>query len=640
MSTRPRLLIAKDRHWTGAPVDLAALGQALEQAGTVSVVKAGTDRLVVTLGDEVSPDSVIAGLPPGTIGESVQIFDPQSVPTPPDSDEAAELQGSNLMKRDSRPPSGPTLEANTEAHTVGVTRYLIGPRRGLRARAQGLVPMSASEFDKALTTLEPHEHVRTVHPRASRSPVAERHSDARHHVLAHLSADRIAHLRRTLPPHVIVEPQIRFERRPAGPGTTLLPPVPDQAAPGEAPATTYRFTVLGEDEQRLPGVPLNLFCAAGATVNATTDAEGNATATVPQAPDTPLHGLYAKPLNSYWDLYVGSPFLSADKVNTIRVKSLAETHAGFPSGFRSGWGQRAMLADLLPEDADGRGVRVAIIDSGADNRHPSLVHIQAGLDCTGATDAEGWTRDTIGHGTHVAGLIAARPADKAVFRGFAPGAEVHALKVFPSGASDVLLDALDQCLHLDIDVVNMSLGSDQSSELIEQKLEELFAAGIACFVAAGNSGQRVQFPARSPFVLAVGAVGQVGTLMAGSWDETQVQQGLTAPDGVFSPRFSCFGPEVGVCAPGVGIVSTLPGGTFGPDTGTSMAAPHVTGLAALLLAHHPALGPQAFPKGPARVAALFDLVKRIASPYPFGAERTGAGLPTFAPLIQPQPGRA
>lgn len=543
------------------------------------------------------------------------------------------------MKRDTR-PAGPTLEANSEAHTVGVSRYLIGPRRGLRARASGLSPMSASELDKALTHLEPHEHVRTIQPRASRSPIAATHSEARHHVLAHLSADRIAHLRRTLPPHVIVEPQIRFERRPAGPDTSLLPPVPDQAARGDAPATTLRFTVLGEDDKPLADVPLSLFCAAGAMVGAITDGDGNATATVPQEASTPLHGFYAKPLHSYWDLYVSSPFLSADKINTVRLKALTETHSGFPSGFRSGWGQRTMQVDRLPEDADGRGVRVAIIDSGADNRHPSLAHIRSGLDCTAPSDADGWSRDTVGHGTHVAGVIAARPAEKNVFRGFAPGAEIHALKVFPSGASDVLLDALDQCLHLDIDVVNMSLGSDQSSELIEQKLEELFAAGIACFVAAGNSGARVQFPARSPFVLAVGALGQVGTLMAGSWDETQVQQGLTAPDGMFSPRFSCSGPEVGVCAPGVGIVSTLPGGTFGPDTGTSMAAPHVTGLASLLLAHHPSLGPQVIGKGPTRVVALFDLIRRIASPYPFGRERTGAGLPTFSPLIGGQPARA
>ncbi len=637
MSTRTRLLIAKDRRWAGPPVDLLALGQSLERAAAATMTKPGIERIVVELTGAVPVDGLIAALPPGVVAEPVQVFDLQSAPVPPDPGDAATPQGSTPMRHASK-PSGPTLEANAEAHTVGVSRYLIGPRRGLRARAAGLAPMSASELDKVLTRLEPHEHVRTIHPRASRSPIADTHSEARHHVLAHLSADRIAHLRRTLPPHVIVEPQIRFERRPAGPDTSLLPPVPDQAARGDAPTTTYRFGVMGENDEPLPNVPLSLFCAAGATVNAVTGPDGSATATVPQAADTPLHGFYAKPLNSYWDLYVSSPFLSAEKTNTVRLKSLAETDAGFPMGFRNGWGQRAMKADRLPEDADGRGVRVAIVDSGADNRHPSLAHIRLGTDCTGAEGADGWSRDTIGHGTHVAGVIAARPADRSVFRGFAPGAEVHALKVFPSGASDVLLDALDQCLHLDVDVVNMSLGSDQSSELIEQKLEELFAAGIACFVAAGNSGQSVQFPARSPFVLAVGAVGQVGTLTAGSWDETQVQQGLTAPDGVFSPRFSCSGPEVGVCAPGVGIVSTLPGGTFGPDTGTSMAAPHVTGLAALLLAHHPSLGPQAMRKGPGRVTALFDLVKRIASPYPFGAERTGAGLPTFAPLVPARQG--
>ena len=114
---------------------------------------------------------------------------------------------------------------------------------------------------------------------------------------------------------------------------------------------------------------------------------------------------------------------------------------------------------------------------------------------------------------------------------------------------------------------------------------------------------------------------------------------LIAADGIFSPSFSCIGPEVAVCAPGVAIVSTVPGG-FEPQSGTSTAAPHVTGLAALLLAHHPAfLGPLSS-RTQERVAALFSMIRWLCVPYGFGAERTGAGLPRLhgvEQVLQPGP---
>jgi subtilisin len=188
----------------------------------------------------------------------------------------------------------------------------------------------------------------------------------------------------------------------------------------------------------------------------------------------------------------------------------------------------------------------------------------------------------------------------------------------------------------------LSLGTLQPSQAIEQKLEEAAFHGIACIVAAGSSGGPVQYPASSPYTLAIAAVGRLNEYPDETWDATTVLPNLIAADGIFSPSFSCTGPEVAVCAPGVAIVSTVPGG-FEPQSGTSTAAPHVTGLAALLLAHHPAFqGPLRF-RSQQRVAALYSMIRWLCVPYGFGAERTGAGLPRLhgvEQVLQPSPQQA
>ena len=137
----------------------------------------------------------------------------------------------------------------------------------------------------------------------------------------------------------------------------------------------------------------------------------------------------------------------------------------------------------------------------------------------------------------------------------------------------------------------------------------------------------MQYPASSPNVLAVAAIGRLGEFPLDSY-HAQTVQGMGGPDGYFSPRFTCFGPEIAVCAPGVAILSSVPPNDFAVWDGTSMAAPHVTGLAALVLAHHPDFAGPFKARNVQRVQRLFQILKASARPIGLGdPRRTGYGIP-------------
>ena len=346
-----------------------------------------------------------------------------------------------------------------------------------------------------------------------------------------------------------------------------------------------------------------------------------------ERPDT-LKALFVKPRADYWTLWVPRPSLRQEQTNVVDLQPLSAVYPGFPGQQVWGWGQRAMGLDRLDGRYTGQGVKIAVIDSGIQRDHPNL-QVTAGRDLV---TADAWGDDTVGHGTHCAGVIAARNTGSGI-RGFAPDAELHAVKIFPGAQVSHLVEALNYCIENGIDVVNMSLGIPQLGpdqiELLQGKLRQARASGVACFVAAGNSAGRVQFPAVFPEVLAVAAIGQQGTFPATSYHSTQVfEDAVPGTGAIFSAKFTCFGPEVDVAAPGVAVLSAYPPRGYAAMDGTSMAAPHVTGLAALLVGHHPELHGQ--PRTEERVARLFNIIRGSCRRLPFPAsydQRQGAGLP-------------
>jgi subtilisin family serine protease len=285
-----------------------------------------------------------------------------------------------------------------------------------------------------------------------------------------------------------------------------------------------------------------------------------------------------------------------------------------------------MRLDQITLERPGQGVKVAIIDSGAAITHEDLRNITKGVDVLGkSTQTNNWMVDTLAHGSHCAGIIAGSSANKVGIVGFAPAAEIHVCKIFPGGQISQLIDALEYCIEQQIDVINLSLGMEQISEALEQVLARVASLGIAVIAAAGNSGGRVQYPASSPNVLAVAAIGKIGEFPPDSYHAQTVQN--VSPEGFFSPRFTCFGEKIGLCAPGVAVLSSVPENSFAAWDGTSMAAPHVTGVAALVLAHHPDFAGAFRPRSFHRVKRLFDILQLSARPINVGdPQRTGFGM--------------
>lgn len=541
----------------------------------------------------------------------------------------------NQNKSSKKNPSKTTSDSTTPLQSEPTQntpkkRYLVASRRGSVATLSGVQPLSSFELKEHIRRFSDVDVKKTIARKNGLSPQSRTMNEAHECHVVEMTDETHNELKANSPAHVIIEEEQHLDFLDGNLIPTMLP-ARAQSLDKILQEQTFTFVILGEDDKPLENVIVALQASHGKG-NTLSDKKGEASITLPMMKNSQVDSIFVKAKTGYWDFYLKSPSLTTDSPNIIRLKSLTETIPDFPKNFRRGWGERLMGFDEQHNSYTGKGIKIAIIDTGL-GEHPLLSHIQHGMDLSTANSTETWRQDDEGHGTHVAGVITAKGnADE--MTGFCPEAEILILKVFPGGTTSSLIEALDICIDENVDVVNMSLGTQNISLLIEQKIEEVVLSGIALIVAAGNSGGPVQFPANSANTLAVSAVGAINEVEENTWDVSQILPELTLENGVFSPKFSCHGPEVDVTAPGVAIISTGPGGTYFPDSGTSMAAPHVTGLAGLLLAHHPMFQTTYKAKTYNRVFALYNALKQICVPYNFGPGRAGSGMPSVYPIMQ------
>ena len=230
------------------------------------------------------------------------------------------------------------------------------------------------------------------------------------------------------------------------------------------------------------------------------------------------------------------------------------------------WGIRQIGADSVHAYNQGSGVKVAIIDTGIDLNQTDL-KVAGNVTFVAGTSSG---QDDNGHGTHVAGTVAALGNGTGVV-GVAPGAALYAVKVLDrngSGSISGVVSGIQWAVTNKMQVINMSLGTSSDYTTLHTACDAAYAAGIVIVAAAGNSGNsygtgvNVLYPAAYDSVIAVAAT-----------DSTNSRA-----------SFSSTGPKVELAAPGVNVLSTCLGGSYCTMSGTSMASPHVAGVAALVIA--------------------------------------------------------
>jgi serine protease AprX len=272
----------------------------------------------------------------------------------------------------------------------------------------------------------------------------------------------------------------------------------------------------------------------------------------------------------------------------------------------------------------GKGVKVAILDSGVDSNHSALQgRVVDDIDTTGTGLGPG------DHGTHVAGTVA---SNDAVYRGVAPDADIINVKVLTSGGSGEpqwVIDGIQQAVSRGAKVINLSLGwsllyhgwtCDDGDCILCRAADTASKLGTHMVIAAGNEDTDNQNPGIPPGLTNIRCPGNARrAITVGGIDKSKIPY-ISSSTGPGTARLDPGSPirliKPDLSAPGVAITSTIPNNSFASFTGTSMATPHVSGVIALILQKKKKL----------RAQRLKNLLKHTSSPAPYPENQIGVGI--------------
>lgn len=240
------------------------------------------------------------------------------------------------------------------------------------------------------------------------------------------------------------------------------------------------------------------------------------------------------------------------------------------------WGLKAIGADKAWDLTQGEEIIVAVVDSGVDSKHPDLVNNlwrnAKGTHGYDFSDKDDYPDDADGHGTHVAGTIGATGNNGIGVIGVAPKVKIMAAKIFPNAYDTVCANALRYVVDNGARVINNSwgpTGRSPSNPAVEKVIDYAHSKGVVVVFAAGNSNDNADYYSGANYSKTIS---------------------VAAVDKYYRrASFSNYGKTVDIAAPGVSIMSTWPNNKYNSIQGTSMASPHVAGLAALILSKNPKL---------------------------------------------------
>lgn len=276
--------------------------------------------------------------------------------------------------------------------------------------------------------------------------------------------------------------------------------------------------------------------------------------------------------------------LTEDQANQLKnvkaIKSITKEQVVKIDGQLTGWGMKNTKVDIAQQKGKtGEGIKVAVLDTGIDKNHIDLSVVDGicfAVTASGSSACPDTYMDDHGHGTHVAGIIGARHNNIGVV-GVAPNVSLYAVKVLDAdgvGVTSAVLNGMEWAINQEVDIINLSLTTEAHDPALKLMMDYAYSQGILVVAAAGNQGNysgigdTAEYPGKYSSVISVAAT---------DYENKRIPESAT-------------GPSIEMAAPGDGVYSTIPvhldvydgnqdGYTY--MTGTSMAAPYVSGILAL-----------------------------------------------------------